>query len=627
MKRARLLLWVAFCSLPPVAAAQQSGQAVVTEHPQPVVVTQHQQPDGTVPDTEFLRSLSDTQRQGAFLYKQRCNGCHAPTMSSPRSFGPLLSKVNVEGKVDAARQRIMEGSSRMPAFKYGLQPSQVDAIIDYLKRVDPVSKSERPAAVTTAVAGSTVGHDAPGNGGVLLTGTITAASGEKMEGVAVSARGDGRTVAVSVFSDAQGQYDFFPRLDAGKYKVWAQAVGYEAGRADIGLTGPVQRQDFALKTMKDFSSQLSGAEWSQALPEVTVEDKRMKEVFRNACNGCHNQNMALITPFDQKGWEVVIEVMGRIQTTGYGSSDDQAPNPLMDYYKKDLAAWLAKVRGPASAPLKFTPPPRPTGTATLMVVHEYDTPERGYGLPGYNDGSDWSQGPLDKLDNAHHHAINATLDFNGNLWFTDDVNLNPYRSVGKIDARTGKITDFKVSRPDGLAANVHDIQTDPEGILWFDVGGQLGRIDPNTEKLETYAPPAGMGRVGIFISIDGNGGVWCLSGPGALRFDRKTKQFRFFKNPTQKSLEGSTATYGIAGDSEGNGWWSHDPDRPGGHREQSDWRVERFPSARARQQGDAAVHRRRPQDIRNDGRESVPGTRDAVGTEPSQAWRRRAPGR
>ena len=97
-------------------------------------------------DTHFLLSLSESERQGAFLFKQRCNLCHYSTIASiggakdglltSASYGPPLSKKNLEGREDAVRQKIVEGSERMPAFKYSLQPPQVDMIMAYLKKVD-----------------------------------------------------------------------------------------------------------------------------------------------------------------------------------------------------------------------------------------------------------------------------------------------------------------------------------------------------------------------------------------------------------------------------------------------------------------------------------------------------------
>jgi len=103
------------------------------------------------------------------------------------------------------------------------------------------------------------------NAGVLLTGAITSASGEKMEGVVISARASGQSFTTSVYTDASGEY-VFPRLPAGPYKVWAQAVGFEAGRADLSVSGSVQRQNFTLAAKKGFESQLSGDRWVDGLP-------------------------------------------------------------------------------------------------------------------------------------------------------------------------------------------------------------------------------------------------------------------------------------------------------------------------------------------------------------------------
>jgi mono/diheme cytochrome c family protein len=97
-------------------------------------------------DTHFLLSLTDSERQGAFLFKQRCNACHYSMVAavsgagtgllSSKTLAPALSKKNVEGQEEKVRQRIAEGSANMPAFKYGLKPAQIDLIISYLKKVE-----------------------------------------------------------------------------------------------------------------------------------------------------------------------------------------------------------------------------------------------------------------------------------------------------------------------------------------------------------------------------------------------------------------------------------------------------------------------------------------------------------
>ena len=97
-------------------------------------------------DSQFLLSLTDSERQGAFLFKQRCNVCHYSTVASvsganagfetSASYGPSLSKKNVDGREEMVRRQIAEGSEHMPAFKYGLKPAQIDQIISYLKKTD-----------------------------------------------------------------------------------------------------------------------------------------------------------------------------------------------------------------------------------------------------------------------------------------------------------------------------------------------------------------------------------------------------------------------------------------------------------------------------------------------------------
>ena len=48
----------------------------------------------------------------------------------------------------------------------------------------------------------------------LLSGAITARSGQKLEGVTVSAKLEGSTITTSVYTDAAGAYVFPPRLFA-----------------------------------------------------------------------------------------------------------------------------------------------------------------------------------------------------------------------------------------------------------------------------------------------------------------------------------------------------------------------------------------------------------------------------
>ena len=82
-------------------------------------------------------SLTETELLGRFRFKQRCALCHAAqTNLSTVTWGPLLTQRNVTGREAIVRERILEGSPRMPAFKYTLDTATIDAIIAYLLKVE-----------------------------------------------------------------------------------------------------------------------------------------------------------------------------------------------------------------------------------------------------------------------------------------------------------------------------------------------------------------------------------------------------------------------------------------------------------------------------------------------------------
>jgi hypothetical protein len=88
-------------------------------------------------DTTFLLTLSEQELLGRFRFKQRCALCHAAqTNLSTVTWGPLLTQRNVTGREALVRERILEGSARMPAFKHSLDGAAIDAIVAYLKRVE-----------------------------------------------------------------------------------------------------------------------------------------------------------------------------------------------------------------------------------------------------------------------------------------------------------------------------------------------------------------------------------------------------------------------------------------------------------------------------------------------------------
>jgi hypothetical protein len=104
----------------------------------------------------------------------------------------------------------------------------------------------------------------------------------------------------------------------------------------------------------------------------------------------------------------------RILTSHNGS----APGQLRPDAKV-IASFLARVRGPNSEYPQIDPFPRPTGMATKAIITEYELP--------------WT------LVNIHDVAG----DKDGNVWF--NVNRSPF--VGKLDVKTGKVTEYRLPPP------------------------------------------------------------------------------------------------------------------------------------------------------------------------------------
>jgi mono/diheme cytochrome c family protein len=92
--------------------------------------------------------LTDQQRQGRLLMSQSCGVCHLAPARNARTYGPSLSKASSGGDDAKMRQSILEGTPRMPAFKYFLQPPDVDAIIAYVRTL-PVPVARPGAAPST----------------------------------------------------------------------------------------------------------------------------------------------------------------------------------------------------------------------------------------------------------------------------------------------------------------------------------------------------------------------------------------------------------------------------------------------------------------------------------------------
>ncbi len=413
-----------------------------------------------------------------------------------------------------------------------------------------------------------------------LRGSVQSMDGKPLEGVAISARADGSTFTTSVYTGRDGGY-FFPPLENGRYQVWAQAVGFEAGRATTKLSvDKTMQQDFTLKVLEDFSKQLSGAEWMASLPEDTSEDRRAKRIIGVNCIQCHAIGFVLQNRFDAAGWAAIVNFMERGNDHATPRPDNQR-NPYIHGYRDEIVAYLAKVRGPNST-LAYTPLPRVTGEANQIVVTEYDVPP-GH-LPNYSvveNGRDWSKGTPSRHESGAAH--DAVVDHEGYVWFGD--NSTPDRTIGRLDPRTGKVTGYTLQAKNNMTVGAHDMFVDEAGRIWFNNGieGTLDNFNPKTGKFEhfprTEGVPPGVGRL---IGEDSQGNMWegiqghplskfdatfgiqyAAPDPqqpgGAMKLNPKTGKYTFYK-----AITPGLVVYGVGVDGNDNAWFTQTgPDRLG----------------------------------------------------------------
>jgi virginiamycin B lyase len=386
-----------------------------------------------------------------------------------------------------------------------------------------------------------------------LSGSVKASDGKPLEGIGISARGSSDTFTTTVYTDETGRY-LFPPMNSGKYRVWAQAVSFETAKAEAILSDGAKKQvDLTLTSLGDFHKQLSGTEWAASLPEETPEDRRMKTVFINNCSGCHQVSFLLQNRFDAAGWGAVITLMEKMLSIGY-APEDAKPNPVIHAYKQELAEYLGRVRGPGNSPLNLKLLPRPTGESAKIVVTEYDLSRPD--MPGWimeHNGTDWSEGTPSRWNGRAAHDV--AIDKGGFVWFADDA--TPERTLGKLDPRTGRVTEYMLADEANAAESSHALAFDKVGNIWFANGteGSPTKFDPETGRFFRYPRPQDIPSSGDFITLDTKGNVWSPHREGAFKLDPQTGKY------TNYSLGPGKANYDLAADAEDKVWVS----KPGGN--------------------------------------------------------------
>ncbi len=131
------------------------------------------------------------------------------------------------------------------------------------------------------------------------------------------------------------------------------------------------------------------------------------------------------------------------------------------------------------------------------------------------DGMVWSTGGLSRFDPKTEQfthieevpsAYGITIDKEGNVWFAE---LRPDGRIGKVDAKTLKVTKYQPTTPSGFPRR---IVTAEDGTLWFALfqAGKLSQFDPKTERFKEYPLP-GPRATPYAVGIDTEHKIWYSS--------------------------------------------------------------------------------------------------------------------
>jgi virginiamycin B lyase len=374
-----------------------------------------------------------------------------------------------------------------------------------------------------------------------LAGTVASAADGAMEGVLVTARADGSTMAVTVVSDRQGHYSFpADRLAPGHYALTIRAVGYElpgAPTVDVAA-GKTASADLTLGATKNLASQLTAAEWMMSVPGTEDQKRTLID-----CTGCHTVERVLRSTHDA---DEFAQVMWRMAGYAFVSQPikpqrrvNQSGAGMPDRYRTP-AAYLATINLSKdetwSYPLKTLP--RPTGRGTRVVITQYDLPR----------------------PTIEPHDVIVGQD--GMVWYSNFGE----QFLGRIDPKTGAHKEWAlpVLKPEQPVGTL-DLREDANGNLWIAMMHQaaLAKFDPKTEQFRIYPVPAEYNDDVAQIAMltppkKGAHALWALNqgNMDVYRVDTDTGAMTRFQPLKQLAGPGPKVIYGFAADADDNVWFT-----------------------------------------------------------------------
>jgi virginiamycin B lyase len=384
---------------------------------------------------------------------------------------------------------------------------------------------------------------------VALSGVVSSQPEGPMEGVIVTAKRAGSTIAVSVVTDKTGMYAFpADRLQAGDYKLTTRAVGYGQPDTQTVTVDPAKKKELNLKLPK-IENLVGKITWGEFLSSVPGTQAEKDQLY--SCVGCHAPTPIMQSTYDAAGFETTI-----VRMHNWAPSSSLSNPQLLPYRTEqnpkdaDFAKFLSTInmggdRTKLSYELKTMP--RPKGKATRVIVTEYDLPRQG----------------------AEPH--DAIVDAQGMIWY-DDFGQSV---LGRLNPKTGETKEWPMPIiKEGVPQGSLCLAIDKDGNVWIARPFQAGinKFDPKTEKFSAWHEPPEFNNDGsrtTFLAPYSDGTVW-FDDTHNMRLNHvdpnSDKVASFAAYPGMKlSYTGSGergpaprghSMYGIAVDSKGTVYWA-----------------------------------------------------------------------
>jgi virginiamycin B lyase len=452
-------------------------------------------------------ALSGAER-GREIFYYKCWFCHNEfTQGVPKLEGLFQHPTLWSGQPvndDTVKNQIRNGSADMAAYKDTLSEADLNDLVAFLREkccwnsdAPPLNPAYRANFAPGPAQGSNRLSGGP-------HGIVKSADGNLLEGMMVQLIAKTNAIRTTVFTDADGRYEF-PKLEAGAYTLHIaqpreffpyahDGVAIDGANAlpDIVLTR-IAKSD-VLPPYPEIAAQMTGSEWLMSL-SGSGADKRLLTVN---CNWCHSYQQIFRNHYDERSWSKILYRM----IHGAGSPLINI-NPRGRFSPADearLAHWLASVRGPGSPDPAFIALPRPQGRATQVVITEYELP---------------------RLETATH---DVSGDADGNIWYS--THRSSY--VGRLDPRTGKVTEFHVPpvQP-GALPGTHWIHVDKNGIVWGSENWahNIWRLDPRSgdfRRIPWRVKEPLNSPMGGNYALDPDGFIWKVRDGKVSKVDAQT---------------------------------------------------------------------------------------------------------